>query len=327
MNPCPRIATATTKQDLASITRIVPALAAKIGLNESILLMQLDYWISIATGDVQHDNKWWTYQTLEEMQEKAFPYWSTATISRTLSKLEDANLIHVGNFNKRKSDRTKWYALNYVELVNVLSEVDGVYVTESNEPILQIARRTEQNAKSTQQNARTILQNETTLPKTTHKTTTENKKQTASNDASVVPPDEEIPFAQWDADSKQNAEEESSHDEKAVNKTARGLIAVYLKTTKTVNSKAYAFYMDDAKTMVDNNITPAHIAEFVKQKQQEPFFADKAIPWSVLARDILTWRNKYEVDQQKKEQATTQPRIQADSAVSITEFISTEKAS
>lgn len=92
------------------VERIVPELAVEIGLNESIMLLQIDFWIGIS--DHYIDGCWWTYQSTREMKDKAFPYWGIGTIHRTVVSLEKQGLVIVGNHNKRPGDNTRWFALN-----------------------------------------------------------------------------------------------------------------------------------------------------------------------------------------------------------------------
>ena len=54
----------------------------------------------------------WFYKTLEDWQTE-FPFWSTMTIRRTLTNLEKQKVIRIGNFNKKKFDKTKWYTIEY----------------------------------------------------------------------------------------------------------------------------------------------------------------------------------------------------------------------
>lgn len=92
-------------------------LARKIGLNESIVLQQIHYWIKINEKAKRNykGGYYWTYNTFEEWQEQ-FPFWSLSTIKRIFAKLEKAGLIITGNYNKLKTDRTKWYRINYQAL-------------------------------------------------------------------------------------------------------------------------------------------------------------------------------------------------------------------
>lgn len=96
---------------------ILPKLAELIGLNEAIILQQVHYWVSInkKVKNNMRDGEYWTYNTFLEWQEQ-FPFWSLNTIKRTIASLEKRNLLIVGNFNKMKIDRTKWYRINYKEL-------------------------------------------------------------------------------------------------------------------------------------------------------------------------------------------------------------------
>lgn len=87
---------------------ILPELAAQIGLNEAIVLQQIYYW----TRKNKHviEGKSWVYNTYENWQEQ-FPFWSVATITRTLKSLEKQGLIQTGNFNTMPFDKTKWYTV------------------------------------------------------------------------------------------------------------------------------------------------------------------------------------------------------------------------
>ena len=47
--------------------------------------------------------------------ERMFPFWSRATINRVIRSLENRGLINVGNFNRKKYDKTRWFAINIDE--------------------------------------------------------------------------------------------------------------------------------------------------------------------------------------------------------------------
>lgn len=89
---------------------VLPTLAEKIGLNESMILQQLHYWLE-KSSNVQ-DGFTWVYNSYEDWQEQ-FPFWSVSTIRRTITKLENKGLFITGKFNKLKIDNTKWYRINY----------------------------------------------------------------------------------------------------------------------------------------------------------------------------------------------------------------------
>jgi|SRR5690625_302673 len=101
---------------------ILPQLASSIGLNESIILQQVHYWIQQNTkkGRNHHDGYYWTYNTFDEW-EKQFPFWSGRTIKRNFKKLEERNLLVIGDYNKKSYDRTKWYRIDYKTLETIHS--------------------------------------------------------------------------------------------------------------------------------------------------------------------------------------------------------------
>ena len=143
-----------------SVLRISPTLATEIGLNESIMLLQIEFWISIS--DNVQEGKRWTYQSVREMKEKAFPFWSLDTINRTVHSLLRKGLLIEGNYNKQKYDKTRWFAL-------------GPGIAELNSVRLDSGCRTgvyENHTRSTQNHTRST-QNRTTIPEITTETTTE----------------------------------------------------------------------------------------------------------------------------------------------------------
>jgi hypothetical protein len=144
---------------------VCPELAAEIGLNESILLLQLEFWIRTSTT-VEHEGRQWTYQSVRDIQ-KTFKFWSIATINRTIKRLIDNGYIIVGNFNKQKYDRTRWFALNYEKL----RELKSIRIVE----LLDrgVDTRSNQNETRSNQNDTHSVQNETTIPETTTETTTD----------------------------------------------------------------------------------------------------------------------------------------------------------
>ena len=99
---------------------VLPKLATEIGLNEAIILQQMHYWIN--KSNHIHDNKRWIYNSYKEW-EQHFPFWSNATIRRTISSLEKQELVLVGNYNKAGFDKTKWYSINYSKLEGVSKRV------------------------------------------------------------------------------------------------------------------------------------------------------------------------------------------------------------
>ena len=85
--------------------------AKKYGVSEAIVIKNLQFWISknMANNYSCHDGRTWTYNTISAFQE-LFDFWSVSQIKRILKSLIDQDIIMVGNYNKIKYDRTKWYA-------------------------------------------------------------------------------------------------------------------------------------------------------------------------------------------------------------------------
>ncbi|MCD9066015.1 DnaD domain protein [Staphylococcus pasteuri] len=120
--------------------QVLPKLAVEIGLNEAIILQQMHYWLN--TSNHKYDGKKWIYNSYPEWQ-KQFPFWSLITIKRAIYSLEKQSLLHIGNYNKAKFDKTKWYSINYQtvegmirpsyqnDTTSVSKRDDGVYQNDT----------------------------------------------------------------------------------------------------------------------------------------------------------------------------------------------------
>ncbi len=95
-------------------------LAQVIGLNQAIVLQQLNYWLHSRSAK-KINGKVWVYNRIKDWNEQ-FPFWSKNTVQRTLDSLEKDHFVITGNFNKYKFDRTKWYSIDQVELVNRMTQ-------------------------------------------------------------------------------------------------------------------------------------------------------------------------------------------------------------
>lgn len=87
-------------------------IAARIGLNEAIMLNSFDYWVQKnKDNEINfHDGHYWTYNTLEAFK-KQFPFWSIRTIKRIIRSLKKNGYISTACYNKSSTDRTSWYAI------------------------------------------------------------------------------------------------------------------------------------------------------------------------------------------------------------------------
>lgn len=105
-------------------------LAQAIGLNEAIVVQQLNYWLNSKTAKII-DGKPWIYNTYQQWQTDNFPFWSVKTIKRVFSKLEKQGIVVSGNFNRAGFDKTKWYTIDFEKLDEKmgLCPDDGVNLT------------------------------------------------------------------------------------------------------------------------------------------------------------------------------------------------------
>ncbi|SNS22343.1 hypothetical protein SAMN05446037_100696 [Anaerovirgula multivorans] len=107
---------------------VIPELAAEIGLNEAIILQQINYWVlkNKAKNSNLRDGYYWTYNSYVEW-EKNFPFWSNSTIVRAIKKLETKKLLITSDkYNLVASDRTKWYRIDYKVLDDIFKNTENV---------------------------------------------------------------------------------------------------------------------------------------------------------------------------------------------------------
>ncbi len=122
-----------------------PELAAAFGLNEAIVLQQLHYWLQRSTKII--DGRKWAYNTYQQWQEVDFPWWSIPTIRRTFARLEELGLVQSEEHNKMRTDRTKWYTIDYEKLEGLVETSDQndpvdlikmISPSDQNDPLEQI---------------------------------------------------------------------------------------------------------------------------------------------------------------------------------------------
>ena len=97
-------------------------LATVIGLNEAIVLQQLNHWLDSKSAK-KINGKWWINNTYENWKKQNFPFWSVATIRRTFSSLEKKGIVVSANFNRAGFDQTKWYSIDEAKLNQLMSSV------------------------------------------------------------------------------------------------------------------------------------------------------------------------------------------------------------
>ena len=105
-----------------------PSLAAAIGLSESIVIQQMQYWLKKSTNKIKGQS--WIYNTYDEWALQ-FPFWKPETIRKIFSKLRKLDLIKSEKLSKNKWDKTNWYTINYQILDETLARFDAENHTAS----------------------------------------------------------------------------------------------------------------------------------------------------------------------------------------------------
>ena len=95
-------------------------LAKKYGVNAALILSYIGFKIQHSQHD--HDGKKWFYITIKDLAQH-YPYLGCTAVFDALQRLtrKDGPLI-TGNYNKKKYDRTKWYAFKNNDLAQLLEK-------------------------------------------------------------------------------------------------------------------------------------------------------------------------------------------------------------
>ena len=104
-------------------------LAKKIGDRHATILQRIHYWVEI---NRKNSNKqafkcgyYWTYKSLERWHAEDFDYLSLSTVRRTLEQLIKKGYLITGEYNKLRSDRTKWYRVNKEKIEELYNEIQA----------------------------------------------------------------------------------------------------------------------------------------------------------------------------------------------------------
>jgi DnaD and phage-associated domain len=104
-----------------------PKLAKLLGLNETIILNQIHYWLEKKKNII--DERPWVYNTYENWQEQIC-FLSVSTIKKAIKKLESMGIVIASNFNRSKIDKTKWYTIDYEALQKFYETENNQYKNE-----------------------------------------------------------------------------------------------------------------------------------------------------------------------------------------------------
>ncbi|MDW8801475.1 DnaD domain protein [Clostridium sp. A1-XYC3] len=99
-----------------------PKLAKLIGMNEAIILSQINYWLEKSTNLIE--GRRWVYNTYENWQEQIYVL-SVSSIRKAIKNLESMGIVISGNFNKCKMDKTKWYTIDFALIQQLYHKAYG----------------------------------------------------------------------------------------------------------------------------------------------------------------------------------------------------------
>lgn len=104
-------------------------LAKKIGDRHATILQRIHYWVEINRKNSNRQafkcGHYWTYKSLERWHAEDFDYLSLSTVRRTLEQLIKKGYLITGEYNKLRSDRTKWYRVNKEKIEELYNEIQA----------------------------------------------------------------------------------------------------------------------------------------------------------------------------------------------------------
>ena len=90
--------------------QLCPELAKEIGLNESILLLQFEYWLT-RHGELRDDGHVWIRKPVREIQE-TFSFWSVGTVNGIIESLTRKGYVETAGLDKVRGKSGRWLRLN-----------------------------------------------------------------------------------------------------------------------------------------------------------------------------------------------------------------------
>ena len=102
-----------------------PDLAETIGLSKAVMLAHLHTLIE--TCGVERDGRDWIVHTYRQLHEQ-LPFWSEATIKRTILSLEKDGCLVSENYNQSKMNKTKWYSICYEQYIVMREDEEAFWM-------------------------------------------------------------------------------------------------------------------------------------------------------------------------------------------------------
>lgn len=109
----------TDQQTILTLARVLK------NSDQAIMVDQLLNWqqekVRINDPEAFREGSWWVYMPIREWQEQ-LSWISEHTIRRNLKELNELGLIRIGDFNRHRYDRTRWYTVDKEKLRLMISE-------------------------------------------------------------------------------------------------------------------------------------------------------------------------------------------------------------
>lgn len=137
--------------------RICPELAVEIGLNESIVLLQMEFWL--ATEGKEHGGHLWVRKPEREIQ-RTFPFWGVATVHRTIETLvKKTFVVKNENLDDGPGKGAGWFRFNESALHSLRSVKVCSILEQGAEPVERSKMEHDplQNGAAALQNGATVL--------------------------------------------------------------------------------------------------------------------------------------------------------------------------
>jgi DNA-binding PadR family transcriptional regulator len=150
-------------------------LAKLVGIEKALILGRIHLFVdhNKKTNKNFFDGEFWMYDTGKAL-EQVYPYMTEPSIRRWMIDLEKNGWIKSSNYNTRRYDHTKWYALGpkFMEFLEIENSESAVQNERRSDESAQNDTGKEkcavQNERSIVQNERTIVQNERPIPDIDH---------------------------------------------------------------------------------------------------------------------------------------------------------------
>jgi hypothetical protein len=107
----------------------LPKLAQRLGSADRAIILQQIHYLMQAAEEVESEYKfvkgvWWVYNTYKQWRDKYFVWLSERKIQTHILALEKGGYLETMQSVKNKSDRTKWYTINYRMLEDEINIID-----------------------------------------------------------------------------------------------------------------------------------------------------------------------------------------------------------